>query len=813
MAERNCTQDGGEKQTDEVSQAQNEEENNITGAYACDPDDVLKIVANRSTYEAEQRKQDPLMEAYEREHREGDSPPETNTPRATARALGRRGQSTARPSSGPPPASTDTTDPQQNEFDFDLMKIVAERSREAPPESLDGSSCEQSAARVDDEALYSQNAKKRIAGPLQPGAFGAAPGEQPRRFQSLRYSTFNHEMPEPIRDQESIGTQQRSQIGHISSAGELSTMLGISEGDEELCLGGGHSNENKGLVKAKVVQSTKTPRIDADEIDPQLEEAKHQKRAGLLFGPIAGLCILVSGAVLLILYLSGKFDSTKAKPVTLEASGAPSDAPSLPPTSHFLPLPEYSLEAMEASPDSPQARAYHWLEDDPMVDTYSESRLLQRYAMASFYHATKGDQWTLSIDWLSYEIEECDWYHKFNDQQTVTCDMKGNLLALELTNNGLAGTLPPEIALLTSLELLDVANNYNIRGTIPTEIGIMVSLKELILDSNELSGSIPTMIGYLSKLELLYTHTNPISGTIPTEIGFLTQMKDLELGGPIMTGTLPSELGLLTKMTYLLASESMLEGTIPSQIWNLRRLWEGLILSNNLLNGTISTGIGQLSNTDILNLDRNLFSGAIPSQVGNLQNTTEIRLYSNKLTGSIPSQLLGLSKLAILWLELNALSGTLPQELRGLENVYAILLGNNRFRETIPTQFGHLSHLQVLGLQGNELTGTIPSELGLLARMTGFYTHFNALSGTLPPELFQHRNWDNLQVLEVSYNDLTGTIPTEILYLNSLAEAGIAGTLLSGTVPPNLCNVDSFIMNCSASLCGCECNCSAWGSQ
>ena len=64
---------------------------------------------------------------------------------------------------------------------------------------------------------------------------------------------------------------------------------------------------------------------------------------------------------------------------------------------------------------------------------------------------------------------------------------------LNLHNNGLTGTLPPEIFELINLTYLNLSNN-ELTGSIPSEIGNLVNLTSLSLYSNQISGEIPTCV-------------------------------------------------------------------------------------------------------------------------------------------------------------------------------------------------------------------------------------------------------------------------------------------------------------------------------
>ena len=88
-----------------------------------------------------------------------------------------------------------------------------------------------------------------------------------------------------------------------------------------------------------------------------------------------------------------------------------------------------------------------------------------------------------------------------------------------------------------------------------------------------------------------------------------------------------------------------------------------------------------------------------------------------------------------------------------------------------------------LQLSFNQLTGTIPSSLGNLANLETLDLSFNQLSGSIPPEL---GNLANLRELELWGNELTGSIPPELGDLANLQELELWGNQLTGSIPPEL---------------------------
>ena len=79
----------------------------------------------------------------------------------------------------------------------------------------------------------------------------------------------------------------------------------------------------------------------------------------------------------------------------------------------------------------------------------------------------------------------------------------------------------------------------------------------------------------------------------------------------------------------------------------------------------------------------------------------------------------------------------------------------------IPPELGSLTprHLEKLDLSDNQLTGTIPRELGSLTYLEWLRLSGNQLTGTIPPEL---GSLANLEWLNLSGNQLTGCIPQDL---------------------------------------------------
>jgi len=216
-----------------------------------------------------------------------------------------------------------------------------------------------------------------------------------------------------------------------------------------------------------------------------------------------------------------------------------------------------------------------WVEDLATVTVAPDRR-----ALLSFYEALNGSRWPLSENWGT-DAPLDEWHG-------VAADSKDNVLALELSNNGLSGTIPPEIGALGALQELQLGSWLDaLTGEIPPEIGNLDNLRYLHLSGNELTGAIPPELGSLRNLQGLYLYYNELTGAIPPELGNLRNLRYLNLSRNELTGAIPPEIGSLDGLDTLNLSRNELTGPVPPEIGNLRNLLQLKLDQNTLLSGRL----------------------------------------------------------------------------------------------------------------------------------------------------------------------------------------------------------------------------------
>ena len=270
--------------------------------------------------------------------------------------------------------------------------------------------------------------------------------------------------------------------------------------------------------------------------------------------------------------------------------------------------------------------------------------------LTALYNATGGRSWENGArGWLKGPVAE--WHG-------VEVSSNGRVVELDLSDNGLDGEIPAELAQLSALEGLDLGDN-NLTGEIPPELGNLSKLERLRLWGNELHGKIPAELASLSRLTSLSLSGNQLSGEIPAELAGLPRLTSLSLGGNELSGEIPAELGNLSRLRWLALGGNQLSGEIPPELGNLLRVTD-IDLSSNRLTGPIPPGIGNLHELYSLELDNNRLSGEIPAEMGSLLKLHRLYLNDNQLSGEIPSAFGALPALEYFRLANNQVTGCVP---------------------------------------------------------------------------------------------------------------------------------------------------------
>nr|KYP61393.1 Uncharacterized protein At4g06744 family [Cajanus cajan] len=199
----------------------------------------------------------------------------------------------------------------------------------------------------------------------------------------------------------------------------------------------------------------------------------------------------------------------------------------------------------------------------------------------------------------------------------------------------------------------------------------------------------------------------------------------------------------------------------------------GIDLNHANLQGTLVKELSLLTDLSLFHLNSNRFTGTVPDAFRDLVFLEELDLSNNQLSGPFPAATLYMPGLIYLDLRFNYFSGALPQELFS-KNLDAIFLNNNQFEGEIPQNLGG-SPASVINLANNKLSGNIPARL--FTEMQVLDVSFNSLTGHLPDTL---SCLQDIEVLNVAHNKLSGELSDVVCSLRSLANLTVAYNFFSG---------------------------------
>ncbi|XP_018719305.2 LOW QUALITY PROTEIN: receptor-like protein EIX2 [Eucalyptus grandis] len=368
---------------------------------------------------------------------------------------------------------------------------------------------------------------------------------------------------------------------------------------------------------------------------------------------------------------------------------------------------------------------------------------------------------------------------------------QNHLKTIVLRNAKISGTIPDWFFQLNlQLDELDVAYNQ-LTGKPPTSLTFVDSVL-VDLSVNSYEGPLPT---WSSNVTTLYLRDNRFSGPIPPNIGeLMPYLTDLDISQNALNGTIPSSIGNMANLTTLVISNNYLSGEIP-RFWSNLSLLYILDTSSNGLSGPIPSEVGFLSFLKLLILSNNNLSGKLPSSLRNCSSLDSLDLGENKFSENIPAWIAeSIPSLLILRLRSNSFTGKIPPQICRLSNLHILDLSHNSLSGSIPLCIGNLTGLKV------ELTDadTERYEGRLTVVAKGRFVEYdekilylvnsldlsdNRLSGEIPEAI---TNLVRLWTLNLSMNHLTGRIPIDIGKLEGLETLDLSSNNISGPLPPSI---------------------------
>ncbi|KAF8016991.1 hypothetical protein BT93_H2251 [Corymbia citriodora subsp. variegata] len=386
----------------------------------------------------------------------------------------------------------------------------------------------------------------------------------------------------------------------------------------------------------------------------------------------------------------------------------------------------------------------------------------------------------------------------------VTCDnASGNVIGVDLSHSLFDDAVYFNSSLLLpKLQVLDMSN-CNLTK-FPNFLNSLERLTHLDLSSNEITGEIPRWFWGISNetLEYLDLSYNLLRGAIPQlhwkRLSTIVLKKNF-FNGPLpipspstshfdvcyngFTSKIPSSICQLSSLLYLDLSNNNLFGNMPPCLDNITNL-ERLDLSSNKLQGPLPRSLVKCTKLSELVLDHNEFNDIFPHWLEAPQ-LYSLNLQHNKFHGWIDVTTLSLSfpALGYLYLSNNNFTGWWTTKVFSNISLVVIDLSNNKFGGAIPLPSPITIYYSIAS---NNIIGKIPSLLCNATYLQLIDLSNNSLTGSLPWCLTNSST--TLSVLNLRMNQLEGTIPQSISFIDELTTLDLSQNRFEGTLPWSLVN-------------------------
>ncbi|RHN57355.1 putative non-specific serine/threonine protein kinase [Medicago truncatula] len=338
---------------------------------------------------------------------------------------------------------------------------------------------------------------------------------------------------------------------------------------------------------------------------------------------------------------------------------------------------------------------------------------------------------------------------------------------------------------------LDLSNNF-FKGTIPFDFGnIRNPLERLDVSGNELLGGIPESFGDICTLHTLHLDYNNLNEDISSILLKLFgcasySLQDLSLEGNQITGTFP-DLSIFPSLIEIDLSHNMLSGKVLDGDIFLPSKLESLKFGSNSLKGGIPKSFGNLCSLRLLDLSSNKLSEGLSVILHNLSvgcakhSLKELDLSKNQITGTVPD-ISGFSSLVTLHLDANNLEGVITEfHFKNISMLKYLNLGSNSLALIFSEKWVPPFQLFYIYLSSCNLGPSFPKWLQSQKQLQALDISNAGISDVVPIWFWTQAT--NISFMNISYNNLTGTIPNLPIRFLQGCELILESNQFEGSIP------------------------------
>jgi len=378
--------------------------------------------------------------------------------------------------------------------------------------------------------------------------------------------------------------------------------------------------------------------------------------------------------------------------------------------------------------------------------------------------------------------------------------MQRSVKVLTMSNSGISDLAPSWFWNWTlQIEFLDLSSNF-ISGDLSN---IYLNSSIINLSSNHFKGRLPSLS---ANVDVLNIANNSILGPISSFFlcdrrNFENKLTVLDVSNNLLSGDLGHCWIHWQNLMHLNLGRNNLSGEIPNSIGFLSEL-ESLLLDDNDFYGSIPSNLQNCSMLKFIDLGNNKFSDTLPTWIWEMQYLMVLRLRSNEFKGSITQKMCQLSSLIVLDIANNSLSGTIPNCLDEMKTMageddffanplkyyYGFGFNYNNYKESLVLvpkgdeleYRDNLILVRMIDLSSNNLFGTIPPQISKLSALRFLNLSRNRLYGEIPNDMGKMKL---LESLDLSLNKISGQIPQSMSDLSFLSFLNLSNNNLSGRIP------------------------------